>query len=185
MTRTRIALLLSFALVFAAGATLGRLTARTKHPPRRGSWLTEELDLSPQQQEQMRAIWSDVMGQVHRTHGEQRGMLATERDEALRQLLTDEQRQRYEQVLDEYERKLRLLSEQRGAAFQEGVARTKEMLTPDQREKYERMQENMREHRGRRPRRGGPPRMDGRGPSPHPDGPEGPPWAPPGPPAEE
>ncbi len=144
MTRTRVALLLSFVLVLAAGFAVGRLSARAQRRGGRDSWLGRELDLTGEQREQMRAIWSEVMGRLHRDRGERRRELAAERDRAVERLLSEEQVNQYQQIMDEYERGLQALREEREAAFREAVARTKQMLTPVQRAKYEEMLERMR-----------------------------------------
>ena len=107
MNKTRIIILVSFALVFAAGAAVGLLVARSAQPPRRGSWLAHEFDLTPEQQEQMRKIWSEVMSSARRNGRERRQALRTERDKAVQALLSEEQKVQYEEVMQEYSRKLR------------------------------------------------------------------------------
>lgn len=165
MTRTKIALLLSFALVFAAGVVVGRVAWR-RPPGRHRSWLSDELNLTAEQREQMREIWSETMRGPGAEHGGSRRALAEKREEAVRELLTAEQLEQYERIQQEHEQALRSLAEQREEAFHDAVERTKEMLTPEQRRKYEEMMERMRE-RGprwgrpegeRRPRRPGPPK---------------------------
>jgi len=164
VTRTKIALLLSFALVFASGVVVGRLAWR--RPPRRHrSWLSDELNLTPEQREQMREIWSNAMRGLAPQLGSRRRALSEEQQQAIDELLNPEQLQEYKNILEEHERARRSLAEQREEAFRDAVERTKQILTPDQREKYEEMMSRMRE-RGprwgppdgnRRPRRGGPP----------------------------
>jgi Spy/CpxP family protein refolding chaperone len=158
VTKTKVILLVSFAVVFAAGAAMGRLLAPQERERRRGFGPAEELGLTPEQGEQMRAIWSEVFSRLRKEHGNRRQELARERGEAVRELLTEEQREQYDGVFEEYERELRGLEEQRDAAVEEAVERTKEILTPEQREKYEEMLSRMRQLSGRPPRRRGPPR---------------------------
>ena len=61
---TKVILAVTLVLVFAAGAVVGMVRQRVvigTHPPApRGSFLTKELNLTPDQQEQMRRIWSDL-----------------------------------------------------------------------------------------------------------------------------
>jgi len=151
VTRSKAILVVSLCLVFAAGAAVGRLSTRAASRQRRGSWLANELNLTRFQQEQLRAIWREAMGKMRQARGEQRRALAGERDRAIRELLSEDQRQAYQQILEDYESKLRALDEHRRATFRQAVARTKEMLTPKQREVYERMIGRMAERRSGRP----------------------------------
>jgi Spy/CpxP family protein refolding chaperone len=170
VTRTKIALLISFGLVFAAGAVVGHLAWRWRRPThRRRSWLSEELDLTSEQREQMREIWSDAMSGLGPELGQRRRELAEERERAVEELLSPEQMQQYQRIQQEHERALHSLAEQREEAFRNAAERTKQILTPQQREKYEKMIERMRERtsrwRGRGPHRR-PHRGVRRGPAP-------------------
>jgi Spy/CpxP family protein refolding chaperone len=164
VTRTKIALLLSFAMVFAAGVVVGHLAWR-RSPRDRRSWLGEELNLTPEQREQMRQIWSEAMGGLGAERWSRRRALAEEREQAIRELLSPEQLQEYEGILGEHERALQALAEEREKALKEAVERTKRILTPVQREEYEAMMDRVRERAarrgrgepGRRPHRWGPP----------------------------
>jgi Spy/CpxP family protein refolding chaperone len=168
MTKIKAILIVSFVVTFAAGAAVGMLVARLDLRPHGPSWLEAELNLTSRQREQMHNIWSEVMGSVMRQRFEQGRALRQERDQAIAALMTDEQRPRYEAILNEYARKDGELSEQRKQAFDEAVRRTKEILTAEQAAKYEELMK-------RQPDRGfGPPRGGRRGP---------PPGSPPGPPA--
>ncbi len=138
----------SFVLAFAAGTTVGLLLGQSAQTPRRRSRLSRELDLTPAQREQMRKIWSEVMGSAGGQRRERRETLRKERDEAVQALLTEEQKARYEKVMQEYSRKLAELSEERRKRFQEAGERTKEILTDQQRKKYEELLESGRGRRG-------------------------------------
>jgi Spy/CpxP family protein refolding chaperone len=177
MVKTKIILVVSFVVTFAAGAVTGWLVSRSDHRPPGPSWLAAELDLTSQQREQMQAIWSEVMGATMRQRGEQRDALRQERDQAIVALLTEEQRPRYDAILKDYVTKENEMSEQRKQAFEEAIKRTKEILTPEQAAKYEELMKKERE------KGFGPPRGGHRGPPPGP--PPGPlPGSPPGPPPE-
>jgi len=169
--KANLLLTLSLALTFAAGLALGCLLERgcgSRHRPgRRQSWLARELDLTPEQEQQMHAIWSEAMGQLGIPRGERSRTLTEEREKAVRDLLTEEQELQYDRVLAEHEQKLAGLKDEGKQAFERAVARTKEILTPEQRTKYEEMLGRTREH-GRRGPPGpgmGPP---GRRPRPEP-----------------
>ena len=153
---------MSFAVVFAAGVAVGLLLPRSARPRHRGSWLARELDLTPEQKEQMRKIWSEPdQRSSMRGDLERRRALREARDEAMRALLTEEQKARHDALVQEYEQKLAELYEERRKAFEERLERTKEILTESQRKKYEELMEKGRGSRGRPG--GGLPRRPGGG----------------------
>lgn len=156
MTKTNVILLVSFLLTFAAGGAVGLLVAKPA-PAHRESWLTEQLNLSADQREQMRKIWSEVMGPTRRQQSsEQRAALAKQRDTAVSALLTDDQRTKYQAIEQEYTRGLDQISQERKKAFDQAIEQTKKILTPQQAAKYEALIARQRE-RGM----GGPPEFRG------------------------
>ena len=171
MTKIKAILVVSFLVTFAAGTASGLLYASLDRHPRGPSWLATEMNLTSAQQEQMHSIWSEVMGSMMKERAEQREALKQERDQAITALLTEEQRSRYEAILQDYARKEGEMSEQRKQAFEEAIRRTKEILTPEQAGKYEELMKKQRE------RGFGPPHGGHRGPPPGP--PMGPPPGPP------
>lgn len=143
-------MLVSFAVVFAAGVVAGLLLARSARPAHRRSWLASELGLTPEQQQQMRKIWSEPdQRSAMRGDLERRRALRQWRDEALRALLTEEQKARHDALVHQYEQKLAELNEERRKAFEETMERTKEILTESQRKKYEKLLEWRHGLRGR------------------------------------
>ena len=146
MTRIKLLLLASFLVTFAVGLTAGLLISHVRKPSKSHSWLSDELNLTGQQREQMRSIWSKAMSPPLRQQGKTRMTLARERDEAVAAILTAEQRPLYEKVLQEHARKLSELSQERKRAFEEAVQKTKQILTPEQALKYEELQ---KKHAGR------------------------------------
>ena len=165
MTRTKIILMVSFVITFAAGGVVGRLILPSGHRPPGPSFLAAELNLTSQQRDQMHTIWTEIMRTGGRREWDQRKALAQERDQAVAALLTPEQRPQYEKVLQDHTRKLDELSQERKRNFDQAVERTKQILNPEQVKKYEELLKKPRE-RGF----GGPP-----GP---------PPWADKGPPRD-
>jgi len=160
VTKTRIIVLLSFVVVFAAGAAVGLLLSRSALPRHPRSWLASELGLTPEQREQMRQIWSRPdQGSPMRSHLERRRAIRKWRDEAVRALLSEEQKGRYDEIVREYEQQLAKLSEERRKAFQQRLERTKAILTDSQRRKYEELLEKGRGPGGRPG--AGPPRGPG------------------------
>lgn len=169
MTRNRILLLVivCFLAAFAAGLAVGLVAGPPADRPRHHSWLMTELKLTPQQQEQMGKIWSEVMEGSGRQHGEQRRAAGEERDKAIVGILTPQQQPKYDQIQQDYARKLAELSQQRKGAFDQAVERTKQILTPEQAKLYEELLKKQHERgfggprgmgpgAGPRPGRGGP-----------------------------
>ncbi len=157
MKKAKLVLILSLAVVFAAGLALGVLVGRLRDEGGRPSWLTRRLDLTAQQREQMHEIWSEVMRGDGRSHWERVQELRKQREDALMGLLTEQQRAEYERLRQEIDREIERLFEQRREAFEQAVERTKEILTPRQREKYEEMLSRMPEDRRGPGQRPGPP----------------------------
>lgn len=161
MSKTKALLIAAFVVTFAAGATVGWLVSGGRHPHHGPSWLAAELDLTNAQREQMRQIWADGMREAGRNRWDQRRALAEQRDQAIADLLTDDQRARYESILQDYETRKEEGEQERRRAFEQAVERTKQILTPEQAAKYEQMLKR-RPDRGRGgKRRGPPPAWDG------------------------
>ena len=158
-------LTIAFVLAMGAGVAVGMLSARLPqtHQPR--SWLGDELNLTPEQREQMRAIWQDVSKNRGRDW-ERRRALEKERNEAIVSLLTEEQRAKHDEINRQFAQKMQEQQQQREAAVHEAIERTKQMLTPQQREHYEQIMQEKREkkERGREQR-------DNRGPATSSEGP--------------
>ncbi len=155
MTKTKVILIVSFVLVFAAGAALGVLLARPeKRPPHPSSWLAAELNLSAEQRKQMEAVWSEAMGATFARHGEKRAAVVQERDQAIQALLSEAQQAQYQAIQQDYTRKMNELSQERKRVFDDAVERTKRILTPEQATKYEELMKRHRE-RGMGPGPGG------------------------------
>ena len=146
MTKTKLIVIVCFCAAFGAGLGTGVAVTRLGAPPRHGSWLEHELNLTPQQREQMHQIWSQVIGPPGPPQREQRQVLQKERDDAIRGLLKQDQKAQYEEVMKKYAEKLAALDDARKKAFDEAVERTKQILTESQRKKYE---ELLQKHTGR------------------------------------
>lgn len=154
MTKARTMVVVCFLAAFAAGIGAGLLVARQRHGPRHRSFLVRELDLTSEQAEKIRAIWSGVREALGPGRTEARRALETEREEAVRALLTKDQVARYDQVLEAFRRKREQMAEERKRRFDKAAEQTKEVLTEAQRLKYEKLLEGRRK-RGRRPGRRG------------------------------
>lgn len=146
VTKAKAILLLSAVLVFAAGASLGVFLAHVGGPPKPPSWLAGELNLTGEQREQMRKIWSEVMEPPGGPQEDKHAALAQKRDQAIVSLLTDEQRSRYDAIVQDYASQMEQLSQIRKRAFDEAVERTKKILTPEQAAKYDELMKKQRDH---------------------------------------
>jgi hypothetical protein len=151
MNRTQWLIALGFLVALVAGAVLGIAQDRARTRPEKDSWLATELNLSAQQQEQLRTIW-ETCHKSGRDHRERRETLARERDEQVRALLTEEQKPLYEAILAEYRAKTDALSEERSRAFKEATEKTKALLDSSQRIRYEEiLKEREKDREQRRP----------------------------------
>lgn len=132
--KTKVILLVALLLVFAAGTSLGMLM-RTKAMTPPPSEMAERLKLTDDQQAEMKKIWSETataMRELSRQQADQRSLLREHRDQALQDLLTPEQRQKYELIGQEYSRGMEGLSQQREKLLRDAQAKTRQILTPDQ-----------------------------------------------------
>jgi Spy/CpxP family protein refolding chaperone len=148
MSRVKMILTIAFVLAMGAGVAVGMLSARIPQTRQPRSWLGDELNLSPEQRDQMRTIWQDVSKNRPRD-GERRRALEKERNEAIIRLLTDEQKLKYEQINQQFAQGQQDQAQQREAAIQSAIERTKQILTPDQRVKYAQIMQERREKKER------------------------------------
>ncbi len=155
MSKTKLILIVCFCAALAAGLAAGVALRRAFGPPPRPPTLEERLNLTPQQRDQMRQIWSGVM----RGPGQQRGRheeLLRERDAAVVALLDADQKARYDELMKVYADKFAALEAERRNSVEEAVRRTREILTPQQRAKYDELLNERGGPRGPRGRPGGP-----------------------------
>ena len=151
-------LMVAFILTLGAGMVVGvaagrHATAETTLPATRPAehasphqgW-TETLGLTSQQRDRVRQIWTDAMeGPGQHANMETRMQLFKQRDAALYNLLTDDQKKQYEAIKADINAKLNDLNKEREKSIQEAVVQTKLVLNDQQREKYEQM---LKEHGG-------------------------------------
>jgi hypothetical protein len=148
-TDSKAMLFVAFALTLAAGAAGGLLISRARITPATTVIQTsplDELQLSTDQTAQMRRIWEGVRNsaQEYETRG---AALRLARDKAMENLLTDEQKARFEKVNLDYNAQLTTMDAQRKATFGQAVSDTEKMLNPTQRATYQRIlrQRNVRD----------------------------------------
>jgi Spy/CpxP family protein refolding chaperone len=165
---TKLVVIIGFVIAFAAGlivglesrqTSVGAITPTTR--PSRGGpgpgWLTSELNLNPQQQEQMKQIWSEVARHGRGEQEDHRHQLRTERDDAIAALIPPQDKEKYEQIRKSYSDQMAAMDREMRSRFDEAVKKTKEILTPEQRAKYDDILSRHQPDRGDRGgARGGP-----------------------------
>ena len=146
---TKIILIIGFVVAFAAGmvsglAVRGRevlaspaAATRPTNAGGPGGLLAAELDLTPEQREQMNKIWRDNARALRHQQDQRRSQYRKERDEAIAALIRPEDRAKYDDVLKAHADRLADVDRELRARWQTGVEETRKILTPDQRAKYE------------------------------------------------
>ena len=136
ITKVRIILVGAFVLVFTAGAVAGFAVPHWR-ARRAGPFLTRELNLSPEQHDQMRKIWREAVHESRLNRFERRRELRELRDSAIRQMLSPGQLAMLEEIQQSFELGLAELDRQRERAVERAVEQTKAVLTPEQAALYE------------------------------------------------
>lgn len=157
--RGKLLLVMSFVLTLCAGIVVGMGLSKqvvadpgvrpqdpvtTKQatpppPPNPGSWFVKELNLTSEQSEQMKQIWSQAMEGPGRELFDKRRELYRDRDAAIEALYSPEQKSERERLKKDYEQKLAENSKEREKIVQAAVEKTKAMLNATQRTRYEQM----------------------------------------------
>jgi Spy/CpxP family protein refolding chaperone len=147
--KTRVVLLLCFLAAFGAGTCVGLVWRQQAAKPAHEGWLSE-LDLTPEQQEKIRAIWTETMRNSDwQGQREKRSAAQKERDEAVKALLSAEQQPRYDEILAAYQKKADEISLAGRKARDEATEKTKALLSESQRVTYEELLKKRAESRGR------------------------------------
>jgi Spy/CpxP family protein refolding chaperone len=134
---------LGFLIAFSAGLVVGMekhslapASLATTHPAGPHG-LAAELGLTPQQQDQMKQIFSDVARRGRSEQSDRRAGYRKERDDAVVAILSADQKTQYDTIQKTYQDKLAAIDAENKAAFQKAVDATMAILTPDQRTKYQ------------------------------------------------
>jgi hypothetical protein len=129
-----------FVLALGAGVVAGKLSARvsqspatTDHP---AASLTKALDLSNDQNAQMKHIWEHVRDVAHRCARE-RNSLKQEHEDKVVALLKDTQRAQYEQINKATNAESDAIDSAEKQAFDDAVKKTRGMLNDQQRLVYD------------------------------------------------
>ena len=146
---TKIVVIFGFLVAFAAGLVVG--LERRPAPPAHATgpattrasgprgFLPAALNLTPEQQAEMKKIWDDASGPGPASHDqrEKRDKARKERDDQLMALLSPEQKTQYEEIQKSYREKNDAIDRDLRADFQRRVEETNKILTPEQQAKYQ------------------------------------------------
>src|SRR5580704_5642737 len=105
MVHSNLVLLSTAVLVLGAGVMVGRVTDRVGHGPQHEhgpfhenyTWISDQLNLTTDQQKQMDAIWSDTRKNLESLFQNQRSAEQA-REKSIENLLTDSQKAQYEKI---------------------------------------------------------------------------------------
>jgi Spy/CpxP family protein refolding chaperone len=148
---TKVLLTVGFVIAFGAGWIMSAGWERRQQQAQaasvpatqqagRGGFLAAELSLTPEQQERMKKIWSEIARHGGREQGERRNQYRKERDEAIAALIRPADKDRYDAVLRAYADRQAGLEREMRSAYERAVEETKKILTPEQGRKYEEIQ---------------------------------------------
>jgi len=134
---------------------VGIESRRATAPPKTRSdrcdgWLAAELNLTPEQREQLKAIWSETASRGGHDREDRRRQLYRERDAAIVALIRPEDKPRYEEILKSHAEQVAALDREWHESFQTAIEKTKEILSPEQRSKYEELLQRHQKERGSR-----------------------------------
>jgi len=134
MNRAKLFVLISVAAAFVAGISIGVVIGGFNKKLHLKSKLSRELNLTSEQRDQMKKIWSEGIRTARRLQREQKQKLQKERDESIEELLTDEQKARFKEIINEYSQKIDELARARKKLFEEehvGADSVHEVQIPD------------------------------------------------------
>src|ERR1043165_7442908 len=108
-----------------AGMLASRLPSRTNGlAASQQTFIAGQLNLTSEQNDQMRQIWENAHGKLQRTF-EQAENLQSRREKALIDLLTDEQKAKFEPIAKEFADQRDKLDVARDKVFQDAVGQSK------------------------------------------------------------
>jgi len=140
MLHRTIILVLTAGLFLVAGVAVGRLSVRlaaqAPGTPGSRSWLADQLKLSPDQRQAMDAIWAQTRQEMGKIY-EQRRALDKQRDQAVRQLLTDAQRTQYDQLYTDFHQQRQELDQEREKLMADANGRSRALLDDGQQKRWD------------------------------------------------
>jgi Spy/CpxP family protein refolding chaperone len=166
VNRLKLAILLGFVIVFAAGLTVGRshtIPAPVVEPPEEFPNFKSKLELTEIQEQQMQKIWRDA-----RSRSDQLAQGFHEfdrmRDDSVTELLTPEQKQKYDEIQRKRDAQVSALHGEISKMMESAQKETEAILTPEQLPKFKEIVKQHGRHHGPPPPMwmGGPPHHHGR-----------------------
>jgi Spy/CpxP family protein refolding chaperone len=145
MNKTKLLFIFSFIMVFAAGAVAGWVIRAAKPPLRGGAWIARELKLTGEQQRQMEGVWNPLREKTREFPSDARRELSEKRDQAVKELLAEDQKKRFEEISADYQQKKEALMKGWRAPMDDAVEKTRKVLSAEQFKKFEELMEKRRE----------------------------------------
>lgn len=159
--KSRLTFFVCFFITFGAGTAVGMLWATPAPKPPRDPFMAE-LDLTQEQRDKIKSYWTEAM--KNGWQREKRDAAFKERDEALKAMLTDEQKAKQDEIQKAFQAKMDEMNAASKRSRDEAYEKTKTILNPEQLVKYEEMRKKRFEGRDGReghgpggPPHGGPP----------------------------
>ncbi|MDP9175040.1 MAG: periplasmic heavy metal sensor [Planctomycetota bacterium] len=155
IARKKIIFYFTVLLMLGAGVLVGRLSARLPGPPPPPGrmpqpWLVAELNLTPQQQQQMDALWADVRKKNEHIF-DQRHQLQQQRDDDIHRLLTPEQQSTYDKIQQEFRNNADAMNHEFEKSIADANQHSREMLDDAQKKTWDKItSQRMRDRRGPR-----------------------------------
>jgi hypothetical protein len=132
--------LVACALALLGGAAAGMLAMKLSPSDKRltldQTSLADDLQLTPDQRNQIRGIWEHVRQSAADANAEGR-RLETDWETRLKALLTPDQQKEYEQIHRDYNDGVTALKSRQDKAMADAVERTRELLNDTQRRRYD------------------------------------------------
>ncbi len=159
MNNVKVLAAIALCMAYVAGIATGwaGYTLTGEHPPRPGekdSWLSHTLQLTDEQRETMEAIWSpESSGRDGEDPRARIRAMYDERDNEVRNLLTEAQQAQFDAIYRTLEEKKDALSEERRVRHEEAIQKTMAILTPEQQKEYQKIVDDF-EKRGSKRMRG-------------------------------
>src|SRR5687767_2872315 len=135
---TKLVVIIGFCVAFAAGLTVGLSRQRvaevspaspqsptTKHSHRGSSFLASELNLTSEQQEQMKEIWSRTAKGGRGDHDDRRQELRDKRDADIEALIPASEKEKFQKILADYRAGLDAMDNEARDRLRKSVEETK------------------------------------------------------------
>lgn len=126
-----------FAAAFLAGIALHAAMSRSACKERHG--FAAELGLAGEKADEFEAIWASAFKKSHKAGRDGHDEIRAAREKAIIELLPEDRRARYDEILDEEKAAFDALDKKRRTYFDDAVEETKKLLSDEQRALYEKL----------------------------------------------